>query len=102
MREYAQIVNDIVKNVAVFEDEPMFEPAEGFFIEVTKTIPRPGIGWTYLGGDRFEPPEYKPPENIEKPIDKAKEIFHTVDINELDRTDLGKAIKAIATTLELI
>ena len=65
MREYAQIVNDIVKNVAVFEDEPMFEPAEGFFIEVTKTIPRPGIGWTYLGGDRFEPPEYKPPENIE-------------------------------------
>jgi hypothetical protein len=63
MKNYAQIVSTKVKNIAVFENEPLFQPDEGYWVNVT--ILNVGIGWSYDSNlNVFTKPEAEEPEKI--------------------------------------
>ena len=60
MKNYALIRNNKVKQVAVFESVPTFEPEEGYWLDVTNRIVGPGYIYN-AGQDTFEEPPYEKP-----------------------------------------
>lgn len=58
--EIAHIINSVVKGVYVFNKQPEHAPSEGFYLDVSNVVQRPGPGWTHIKDLTFErPPEVR-------------------------------------------
>ena len=71
MKTYAHIKDNKVINTVVFEDKPVFQPEEGFFLDITTKDPKPGINWSYNPATKefkrlavITPSETRTPSNI--------------------------------------
>lgn len=69
MKNYAIIIDNEVKQIAVFEKSPTFEPIEGYWLDVTGR--KVGPGYIYNPSqDTFEEPLYVAPDmNIISGVD---------------------------------
>ena len=82
MKNYALIRNNKVKQVAVFESAPTFEPEEGYWLDVTNRI----VGPDYIynaGQDTFEEPLY---EELDRSIISGLKLWDR--FQELEQEDL--------------
>ena len=101
MKKYANVINGVIDNIVIFENEPVFSAAQGSYVCIDKLIPEPGRGWLYKSGV-FTKPVIIEPAPVITPESKAKEIVKTIVLTELDKTDVGKALKAFLVLNNLV
>lgn len=92
--DYTHIINEKVVNVVTFKGVPFYTPKEGKFLSVEGMKPRPDMGDDYdEKTGQYSKPEK--PVQPKSPEEKAKDILKTVNLSELEKSDIGKALKAL-------
>ena len=90
LKHYANVVDDKIANIAVFEGEPAFNPSKGYWLDVTGL--KAGKGYLYNETTKeFTAPVPEPLPKPEPEIDTSK--ITQDDINKLILKKLGYKVK---------